>query len=168
MWSAQDVYSLALSREKLLPSALEGRWRQWHPTPVLLPGESQGRRSLAGCSPWGREESTRLSDFTFTFHLPALEKEAATHSSVLVRRIPGMAEPAGLPSTGSHRVRHDYSDLAAAAAALEGPWTWDEWMNLASCVYPEIICNMCGHLWTFCLMKGSRHFIRLLKGFMIP
>ena len=50
---------------------------------------------------------TRLSDFTFTFHFPALEKKMATHSSVLVWRIPGMGEPGGLPSMGSHRVRHD-------------------------------------------------------------
>ena len=60
---------------------------------------------------------TRLSDFTFTFHSHALEKEMATHSSVLVLRIPGMGEPGGLPSMGSHRVGHDRSDLAAAAAA---------------------------------------------------
>ena len=59
---------------------------------------------------------TRLSDFTFTFHFPALEKEMATHSSVLAWRIPGMGEPGGLPSMGSHRVGHDWSDLAAAAA----------------------------------------------------
>ena len=50
---------------------------------------------------------TRLNDFTFTFHFPALEKEMATHSSVLAWRIPGMAEPGGLPSMGSHRVGHD-------------------------------------------------------------
>ena len=49
---------------------------------------------------------TRLSDFTFTFHFNALEKETATHSSVLARRIPGMGEPGGLPSMGSHRVGH--------------------------------------------------------------
>ena len=50
---------------------------------------------------------TRLSDFTFSFHFPALEKEMATHSSVLAWRIPGTGEPGGLPSMGSHRVRHD-------------------------------------------------------------
>ena len=50
---------------------------------------------------------TRLSDFTFTFHFPALEKEMATHSSVLAWRIPGTGEPGGLPSMGLHRVRHD-------------------------------------------------------------
>ena len=60
---------------------------------------------------------TRLSDFTFTFHFHALEKEMATHSSVLAWRIPGTVEPGGLPSMGSHRVGHNWGDLAAAAAA---------------------------------------------------
>ena len=60
---------------------------------------------------------TRLSDFTFTFHFHTLEKEMATHSSVLAWRIPGTGEPGGLPSMGSHRVWHDWSDLATAAAA---------------------------------------------------
>ena len=50
---------------------------------------------------------TQLSDFTFTFHFHALEKEMATHSSILAWRIPGTEEPSGLPSMGSHRVRHD-------------------------------------------------------------
>ena len=59
----------------------------------------------------------RLSYFTFTFHFHALETEMATHSSVLAWRIPGMGEPGGLPSMGSHRVGHDWSNLAAAAAA---------------------------------------------------
>ena len=49
----------------------------------------------------------QLSDFTFTFHFPALEKEMATHSSVLAWRIPGTGEPGGLQSMGSHRVGHD-------------------------------------------------------------
>ena len=61
------------------------------------------------------KSQTRLSDFTFTLHFHALEKAMATHSSVLAWRIPGMGEPAGLPSMGSHRVRHDCRDLAAAA-----------------------------------------------------
>ena len=59
---------------------------------------------------------TWLSNFPFTFHFPALEKEMTTHSSVLAWRIPGMGEPGGLPSMESHKVRHDWSDLAAAAA----------------------------------------------------
>ena len=61
---------------------------------------------------------TRLSDFPFTFHFHALEKEMATHSSLLAWRIPGTGEPGGLPSMGSHRVGHDWSDLAAAAAVI--------------------------------------------------
>ena len=127
----------------------------WHPTPVLLPGKSHGRKSLVGCSSWGRSEldtterlhfhfslsyigegngnplqysclenpmdggawwatvhgvtksRTQLSDFTFTFHFHALEKEMATHSSVLAWRIPGTWEPGGLLSMGSHRVERD-------------------------------------------------------------
>ena len=59
-------------------------------------------------------------DFTFTFHFHALEKEMATHSSVLAWRIPGIGEPGGLPSMGSHRVGHYWSDLAAAAAERVG------------------------------------------------
>ena len=85
--------------------------RQWHPTPVLLPGKSHGQRSLVGCSPWGRWGS----DMTERLHFHALEKEMAAHSSVLAWRIPGTREPGGLPSMRSHRVGHDWSDLAAAA-----------------------------------------------------
>ena len=86
--------------------------------------------TLAWKIPWmeepGRLQSmgslsrTRLSNFTLTFHFHALEKEMATHSSVLAWRIPGTGEPGGLQSMGLHRVRHDWSDLAAAAAAGHG------------------------------------------------
>ena len=65
---------------------------------------------------------TWLSDFTFTFHFHALEKEMATHSSVLAWRILRTGQPGGLSSMGSHRVRHDWSDLAAAAAAVPCLW----------------------------------------------
>ena len=65
----------------------------------------------------GRSQS-RLRDFTFTFHFHALEKEVATHPSVLAWRIPGTGEPVGLPSTGSRRVGHYWSDLAAASIYL--------------------------------------------------
>ena len=68
-----------------------------------------------------KKSRTRLSDFTFTFHFHALEKEMATHSSVLAWRIPGTGEPGGLPSMGSHRVGHDWSDLTAAEAAAIMP-----------------------------------------------
>ena len=67
---------------------------------------------------------TQLSDFTFTFHYHALEKEMVTHSSVLAWRIPGTGEPGRLPSMGPHRVRHDWRDLAAAALGRHwGPKT---------------------------------------------
>ena len=56
---------------------------------------------------WVAKSPTQLSDFTFTFHCHELEKEMATHSSVLAWRIPGTGEPGGLPSMGLHRVRHD-------------------------------------------------------------
>ena len=62
------------------------------------------------------KSQTRLSNFTFTFPFHALEKEMATHSSVLDWRIPGTGEPGGPPFMGSHRVGHDWSDLATAAA----------------------------------------------------
>ena len=69
------------------------------------------------------KSQTRLSDFTFTFHFYALEEEMATHCSVLAWRTPGMAGPGGLLSTWSHRVGHDWSDSAAAAAVVFWGWT---------------------------------------------
>ena len=92
--------------------------RQWHPTPVLLPGKSQGWRSLVGAVHGVAKSQTWLSDFTLTFHFHALEKEMATHSSLLAWRIPGTGEPGGLPSMRSHRGGHDWSNLAAIASLL--------------------------------------------------
>ena len=93
-----------LKGKRRIWAELMGCWRrQWHLTPVLLPGKSYGWRSLVGCSPWGRKES----DTTEQLHFHALEKEMATHSSVLAWRIPGAGEPGGLTSMGSHRVGHD-------------------------------------------------------------
>ena len=71
------------------------------------------------------KSQTWLSDFTFTFHFHALEKEMATHSSVLAWRIPGMGEPGGLPSMGSHRVGHNWSDLAAAEWSTRNILLWE-------------------------------------------
>ena len=65
--------------------------------------EEPGKAAVHGVE----KSRARLSDFTFTFHFPALEKEMATHSCVLAWRIPGTAESGGLPSMGSHRVGHD-------------------------------------------------------------
>ena len=73
------------------------------------PGRLQSKGSL---------RVTQLSDFTFTFCFHALEKEMATHSSVLAWRIPGTEEASGLPSMGSHRVGHDLSYLVAAGAVF--------------------------------------------------
>ena len=111
---------------------------------------------------------TRLSDFTFTFHFHALEKEMATHSSVLAWRIPGTGEPGGLPSLGLHRVGHNWSDLAAAAAALavkffrhlgnlswnwNGSWDWES--------QPFTLQTRCQGLW------GSQVQTRLLFKFTL-
>ena len=90
------------------------------------------------------EGRTRLSDFTFTFQFSALEKEMATHSSVLAWRIPGTGEPGGLPSMGSQRVGHDWSDLAAAAALSMTffylPLPWACLFHLVGiCFWPPIL-----------------------------
>ena len=84
---------------------------------------------------------TRLRDFTLFFHFHALEKEMATHSSVLVWRTPGTGEPGGLPSMGSHRVGHDWSDLAAAAAKSEGNCWLDE--RKSSRLVKMVSANIC-------------------------
>ena len=94
---------------------------------------------------------TWLRDFAFTFHFPALEKEMATNSSVLAWRIPGTGKPGGLPSMGSHRVGHDWSDLAAAAARIQKTilghlWEISEellwWQVLLSLIYNLGIFNL--------------------------
>ena len=72
-----------------------------------------------GCSPWGRCESDATERLHFTFHFHVLEKEMATHYSILAWRIPGTGEPGGLPSMGLHRVGHDLTDLVAAAAVSQ-------------------------------------------------
>ena len=105
-WKIQPVHVLGITLGKLSINELVSS-SMWQPTPVLLPGKSLGRRSLVGCSPWVAKSRTGLSNFTFTFHFHALEKEMATHSSVLPWRIPGSREPGGLPPMGSHRVGHD-------------------------------------------------------------
>ena len=82
-------------------------------------GEGNGNPLHYSCLVHGVAEGwTRLSDFTFTVHFHALEKEMATHSSVLVWRIPGTGHPGGLPSMGSHRVGYNWSDSAAAMLCL--------------------------------------------------
>ena len=113
---------------KNLPAIQETRVQSLGQEDVMEKGMATYSSTLAWRTPWEEEpgrlhavhgiatSQTQLSDFTFPFHFPALEKEMATHSSVLAWRIPGTEEPGGLPSMGSHRVGHDWSDLAAAVA----------------------------------------------------
>jgi len=106
MWNIFDRACVHSPEKAMAPHSSTLAWNiPWMEEPGRL--QSMGSLSRA-----------RLSDFTFTFHFHALEKEMAAHSSVLAWRIPGTAEPGGLPSLGSHRVRQDWSDLAAAAAAV--------------------------------------------------
>ena len=90
-----------------------------HPTPVLLPGKSHGQRSLGGCSPWGHKSRTRLSDFPFTFHFHTLEKEMATHSSVLAWRIPGTR---GAWWAAVYGVAHSWTQLKRLSSSSREAW----------------------------------------------
>ena len=107
---------------------------------------------------------TRLSDFTFTFHFHALEKEMATHSNVLAWRIPGTVEPGGLPPMGSHRVGHDWSNLVAAAAAvnyLSRKIKWLHWRKTPERSYcNRIDSHYCSNLiWSIHLVLTGLPFI---------
>ena len=90
--------------------------RARHPTPVLLPGKSYGQRSLVGCSPWGRYESGTNERLHFHFSLSCIGEGNSNPLQCSCLENPRDGEPDGLPSIGSHRVGHDWSDLAAAAA----------------------------------------------------
>ena len=92
--------------------------RQWHPIPVLLPGKSHGRRSLVGCSPWGRWELDTTQWLHFHFSLSCTGEGNGNPLQCSCLENPRTAEPGGLPSMGSHRVGHDWSDLAAAATCM--------------------------------------------------
>ena len=101
------------SAPKLESSLLSNRRRQWHPTPVLLPGKSHRQRSLVSCSPWDHEESDMTERLHFHFSLSCIGEGNGNPLQCSCLEM----EPGGLPSMGSHRVGHDWSDLAAAAAA---------------------------------------------------
>ena len=90
--------------------------RHYH---IFSPNLPRFCRGLAFPTRRRRVSRTRLSHFPFTFHFHALEKEMATHSSVLAWRIPGTREPGGLPSMGSHRVGHNWSDSSSSISNQE-------------------------------------------------
>ena len=122
---------------------------------------------------------TRLNDFTFTFHFHALEKEMATHSSVLAWRISGTGEPGGLPSMGSHRVGHAWGDLAAAAVAQVNMgekelrvyynWHTSDWVNKWMMLLFIVKGNTNGierlkrHFWEALDHFGTKHGPRVSK-----
>ena len=87
--------------------------RQWHPTPVLLPGKSHGWRSLVGCSPWGHSESDMTEQLHFHFSLSCTGEGNGNPLQCSCLENPRDGEPGGLSSLESHRVGHDWSDLAA-------------------------------------------------------
>ena len=104
-----------------------------------------------GRSPWGREESDKTQRLHFHFH--ALEKEMATHSSVLAWRIPGIGEPHGLPSMGLYRVRHDCSDLAADSILKSRDITLPTKVHLVKAMVFPVVMYGC-ESWT---MKKAEH-----------
>ena len=87
--------------------------RQWHPTPVLLPGKSHGWRSLVGCSPRGLEESDTTERLHFHFSLSCIGEGNGNPPQCSCLENPRDGQPGGLQSMGLHRVGHDWSNLAA-------------------------------------------------------
>ena len=94
------------------------RRRQWHPTPGLLPGKSHGWRSLGGCRPWGRKESDMTERLHFHFALSCIGEGNGNPLQCSCLENPRDRGAWWLPSMGSHRVGHDWSDLAAAVKLL--------------------------------------------------
>ena len=122
-WSGVWHTLLTRRREILCDGGLAGWRRQWHPTPVLLPGKSHGWRSLECCSPWDRWGLVMTECLFFHFSLGKLGKEMATHSSVLAWRIPGTGEPGGLLSMGSQsRTRLKWLSSSRSAGNNDGTW----------------------------------------------
>ena len=95
------------------------RRRQWQPTPVLLPGKSHGRRSLVGCSPWGRKELDMTERLHFHFSLSCIGEGNGNPLQCSCLENPMDRGACGLPSMGSHRVGHDWRDLAAAVDKVQ-------------------------------------------------
>ena len=110
-----DIWGIMRPKVLFIPSVLGGfLWhhsgagtmgkgclRQWQPTPVLLPGKSHGRRSLVGCSPWGRQESDRTARLPFPFSLPCTGEGNGSPPQCSCLENPRDGEPGGLPALGS-------------------------------------------------------------------
>ena len=112
------IHHLKSISPSVLDTLMGPQRRQWHPLQYsCLENPTDGGAWWAAVHGVAKSR-TRLSDFTFNFHFLALETEMATHSSVFACRISGTGEPGGLSSMGSHRVRHDWIDLAVAAAKM--------------------------------------------------
>ena len=108
--SANSDLKLRIYWDKALEKILQfmpPQRRQWHRTPVLLPGKSHGRRSLVGCRPWGREESDMTERLHFHFSLSCIGEGNGTPLQCSCLENPRTGEPGGLRSMGSHRVGHD-------------------------------------------------------------
>ena len=120
--SLLTIYSLGLNSFNFIRSPRNVQRRQCHPTPVLLPGKSHGWRSLVGCSPWDHWESDTTERLHFHFSLSCIGEGSGNLFQYSCLENPRDGVPGGLPSMGSHRVGHDWGDLAAAAAARNVPW----------------------------------------------
>ena len=112
------IFPIIMEVQSFLVS-LKNTARQWHPTLVLLPGKSHEWRSLVGYSPWGRWESDTTERLPFHFSLSCIGEGNGSPLQCSCLENPRDGEPGGLPSMGSHRVGHDWRDLAAPALFFE-------------------------------------------------
>ena len=127
-WKFHGIIKWGFDWRHLRTSHIKQQRRQWHPTPVLLPGKSHGRRSLVGCSPWGRWGSDTTEWLHFHFSLSCIGEGNGSPLQCSCLENPRNGEPGGLPSMGSHRVGHNWSGLAAAYKANTPLWiNWRHW-----------------------------------------
>ena len=143
----------------LLSSKEDGRRRQWHPTPVLLPGNPMDGGAWQAAVHGVAKSRARLSDFTFTFQFHALEKEMATHSSVLAWRIPGMGSLVGCCLWG--RTESDTTEVTQQQQCIS--------VNLNLLIYPSFylfsllvtlhLSSISVNLFLFCIQIHLYYFL---------